>query len=80
MDANVAQLKRNNNKCYVSTFRYIYIDVWTLKQIDNLTYWINCIISEKSTRGKWYLNLNSYEFVFKQKPQSNFLKHQWKIS
>ena len=24
MDANVAQLKRSNNKCYVSAFRYIY--------------------------------------------------------
>ena len=23
MDANVAQLKRSNNKCYVSAFRYI---------------------------------------------------------
>ena len=25
MDADVAQLERNNNKCYALTFRYIYI-------------------------------------------------------
>ena len=25
VDANLAQLKCSNNKCYASTFRYIYI-------------------------------------------------------
>ena len=25
VDADVAQLERSNNKCYVSAFRYIYI-------------------------------------------------------
>ena len=25
VDANVVQLKHNNNKCYTSAFRYIYI-------------------------------------------------------
>ena len=25
MDAEVAQLKHNNNKCYTSTFRYILV-------------------------------------------------------
>ena len=28
VDADVAQLKRNNNKYYVSAFRYIYIYIY----------------------------------------------------
>ena len=28
VDANLAQLKCSNNKCYASTFRYIYIYIY----------------------------------------------------
>ena len=30
MNADMTRLKRNNNKCYTSAFRYIYkFDIWT---------------------------------------------------
>ena len=37
MVSDVAQLERDNNKCYVSIFRciYIYIYIYNIDQIDN---------------------------------------------